>query len=55
MWIVGHFAEPIRVTTEYAFNGKWDKVMSWTVLNLLVDDLVSWREVAPLYPIQERA
>lgn len=29
----------VRLTTEYAYEGRWDPVMSWTVENLVTDDL----------------
>jgi len=35
-----HFPAPVRMTTEYAFEGRWDPVMTWTVESLLKDDLV---------------
>lgn len=31
--------EPVRLRTEYFYEGRWDAVMSWTVERLLLDDL----------------
>lgn len=34
-------AAPVRLTTEFAYEGRWDPVMTWTIENLITDSIVS--------------